>query len=497
MRVDPGAWLTFAAACAPGAVDVAPVAPECAGSPPLLAISIGEDPPSELQRAIEVTADPPAPVAVRCSAGYDVHLVESPTAGSHEIRFSGLLSDTTYQCEAVSTCPAGDPVALEVATGRGPSSLPDQLDVDVDPQLGATGAWTLLNHLSQGGCGEERHLAIYDIEGRLRWAWEVPRFVGIDTAAEWDPALGQIVWGGGYSSNGRPSFTDLWEGLTFQADFPDWENTVFHHDAKRLADGRLISLEDRLDAAPPLSFAGFAVRVLDPTTGAVTWDFESQALVDSGSLPVGSGDPWHANWVGWSDGADGGERLYVSLCAAHQVLAIDVPGGTVAWKFGVGGDFALQDPDGAPLPDDDFPQCQHGIEVDGDELLVYDNGQTRGESRAEIFSLDPTKGVATREWVWTEPGWFEDTLGDIDRLGEDRILVVEAHPECWAPARRRTSIVEVVQSTGAVAARTTFPDRDDAIYRAQRLGGCDVFANTRFCPALAARAAALAPLFDR
>ena len=57
--------------------------------------------------------------------------------------------------------------------------------------------------------------------------------------------------------------------------------------------------------------------------------------------------------------------------------------------------FDLVDADGDRLRDENFPQCQHGLEIDGDTLLVYDNGTENGWSRATEYTLDVPAGVST------------------------------------------------------------------------------------------------------
>ena len=112
----------------------------------------------------------------------------------------------------------------------------------------------------------------------------------------------------------------------------------------------------------------------------------------------------------------------------------------------------------------------------------------RGGGRA----VDADAKVVTVDWMWSEPGWQEDTLGDIDDLGNGRVLITEAHPDCWSPQNGLNSnIVEVDQATGEVASRLTFPNADHTTYRAERYDGCTLFASTTHCPDLAARAAAL------
>ena len=57
--------------------------------------------------------------------------------------------------------------------------------------------------------------------------------------------------------------------------------------------------------------------------------------------------------------------------------------------------------------------------------------------------------------------------------------------------------VEYDPVTGDEHWRLAFADRWDAIYRAERLDGCELFSNVGQCPALEARWDELAPRFER
>jgi hypothetical protein len=78
-------------------------------------------------------------------------------------------------------------------------------------------------------------------------------------------------------------------------------------------------------------------------------------------------------------------------------------------------------------------------------------------------------------------------------LANGRILVTQAHPECWAEIEGdRSAIVEVDRETGQVASRLLFPESEDTIYRSERYDGCLLMSSTLACPELAERRDALA-----
>ena len=269
----------------------------------------------------------------------------------------------------------------------------------------------------------------------------------------------------------------------------------------------MLTLEIRDNSAGSSHWDGFGMRVVDPTTGAVDWDYSSQGLVDEDILPTGGGfnvDPWHANWADYQPDADG-DRLYVSVCNLGEIIAVDAASGDVVWEFGeTRSDFSLRYPNGA-VPDDDvaWPQCEHGLEFvpfaggGGGNLYLYDNGaHGRGYSRLVEYALDEATMSATLEWTWTEPVWMEPAWGDIDVLPDGHVLGTMGHA-CWSPnGNDVSSVVEVDPATGAVPWRLDFPDPDDAIYRSERVDACDVFPVEALCPDVAALADQLRGRFD-
>ncbi len=445
---------------------------------------------------VETAGD--VPVAVRCTRDGDpgeVHLLESPGGTVHELRLSGLLPDAGYTCEAAATCPRSPslPEPVRIGTGSAPASLA-AVEVEVDPRLGAVGDYTLFNLALGGGCRDGGWLQLVDLQGRPRF-WHPLPGVGVDVEARYH-GDGRFVWGGGEAADGRPRVVDLWDGEVYDSgsSLGDAARTVFHHDGKELADGRILTLEFDPNTAGGTDFLGFAVRVHNPASGEVDWRWSSQTAVDRGQLPVSyGGDEWHANWADVVV-EDGRDVLYVSLCYYGWVLRIDPVGGDVEWILGAGGDFELVDWGGAPLDPFEYSQCQHGLEVDGDRILFYDNGWWRGYSRASAYELDVDARRARLLWTWDDGGWYHGTLGDADWLPDGRVLVTKAFASCWDYGDH-SEIVEFDPLTGVAASRLVLRERDHATYRAERIDGCDLFAEVGTCPARAERLAELEPAF--
>ena len=147
------------------------------------------------------------------------------------------------------------------------------------------------------------------------------------------------------------------------------------------------------------------------------------------------------------------------------------------------------DADGANADEADWFYWPHAPEVDGTRVLFYDNRNPRPNSetsRAAEFTLDPVAGTAELTWEWTERNFREQAWGDVDRLPSDDVLVTIAHCETCelSDPQGRSAVVEVDRASGDVLWRLTWPDADDGIYRADRIDGCDAFANRRYCPSI-------------
>lgn len=443
--------------------------------------------------AVELSA--PSSAAVQCTSVADpteISFGESTdVATSHAIRLEGLIPGTEYACSAAPVCPAqaGPATAFTYTTGAPPGDM-RRLTVQVDPVLGMEGSWTLAPYTLDPFTGDT-WLAAWGPDGTLRWWWPLPEGVGMWIELLWYPEQGEVVWGGGMHEQGRIRRVSLWDGETYAWAPPGWQQEQFHHDGRQIDDGRLLTLEIRENSQGKTTWDGFGIRLHDPVTGLVDFDYDSQALVDAGHLPPGDGgffgsDPWHANWIGYHD-TPAGPEAYVSLCFSQQILALDGITGDLKWQLGRGLGWTVLDANGIDIGENALPQCQHGLEVVGSTILVYDNGQDRATSSASEWEIDPLAMTATRTWYWTEPGWKEDYIGDIDYLPNDRILVTEA------TQKGQTELVEVDRATGAAASRVVFAS-GGTTYRSERYAGCDMFTSVKECETLAARYAEVAEL---
>jgi len=443
---------------------------------------------------IAVTLSDPAAVAVACQLDGDaseVHLVEGITKQTqHVLRIAGLLPDATYDCTVAPVCPSTAEPVHEAQLVTGPQ-LEDRLPtIDfVSMEPGASGDYILTNHQNNGNWNGQRRLVI-DPDANVRWRAARGAGGGAGgSAVTYSKSDETFTIGGGWppNNNGRPQQLDMF-GSTVLYDtkpyLPNAGSILFHHDARQLSDGRFLTLEEpTINAQGGGTFRGFGVSIVNPANNQVEFSWSSQRAYDDGDLPGGGGDVYHANWVDVQGGV-----LYASLCTQNAIVAIDVPSGDFRWLLGPGGDFDLVDASGNPLGNDQYPQCQHGLAVRGNNILVYDNGHSRGYSRAVEYEVDETNMVATLLWEWTEPQWFERSLGGVDYTSGGGVLVAMGHIESDTPTPGdRTTFVEIDPTSGDKLWEIRYAGVNDMAFRAYAIPGCDIFANAKYCAAAKTR----------
>jgi hypothetical protein len=333
-------------------------------------------------------------------------------------------------------------------------------------------------------------VSVIDGDGRVRWYLDIDDATTGGLAAEIRGDL--VVTGGGQGS--APAIRDLSGDVVFQVPPAEEIDPGYHHEAVYTSDGRLFALQGITDWAGDESFVGFRIEGWDVATGERVWSFDSQPLVDAGVLPPGSQlepDPYHANAVAIVPDDPDGPSVWVSLRGIGTLMRIDEATQQVAGFFGPDRGITLYEVDGVtPAPPEAWFWGQHAPEFRGDQVLVYDNGGRRPGpgmySRVVQYQRLGADATAVA-WDWTEPGWYEPNFGSaVTMAGDDgHVLVATGHCNTCDPLGDTSWILELVPSTGEVAWRFDFASDDDSLYRAQPLGGCDAFANARFCPALA------------
>jgi hypothetical protein len=64
----------------------------------------------------------------------------------------------------------------------------------------------------------------------------------------------------------------------------------------------------------------------------------------------------------------------------------------------------------------------------------------------------------------------------------DHLLITRAHcVDCTRAEDGLSALIELDKATGEVVWRLEMSEMVDGLYRSERLGGCEVFHNTRWC----------------
>ena len=441
-----------------------------------------------LARRLEATLSDEAALGITCTRdGFDERLYwQTEPAVRHELDLFGFTSDSDYTCRVAPVCPtmAGPPVTVRFTTLPAPVDLTG-MNVSSHPTLTTSGPPMVLLNTSPCGTPGGYYLALFDLDGTLRWYHRLTTINTNEIVAQYH-GDGVIVWGGGTSSDGAPHAIDLFGEDIVAASWPGSASIVYTHEGRMLDDGRMLAFSWNENSLNGKVWQGFQLYVTEPGTHKLSWEWSSQTGVDAGMLPDGDADAYHGNWADIQTYKDGTERAYASLCYLSWVVAIDVASDELLWRFGPGGDFELQNPDGSPADAADWQECQHGVEINDDELLIYDNGSERGFSRVSIYTVDEAAMTATRDWTWTESGWSNPWLGDADYLPGERVSLTQATPSCFTDTGGlQNHITEVDKASGEVVWRGTLNDEDAVTYRSERSDTCDVMPLTRWCPEVA------------
>lgn len=477
-------------------------APEVTGppDPAILSIDIEDNPTLVLEKVLAVELDQDGAVAAACAPDADpadVHLVESAAGTSHRLPINGLLPSSAYTCDVgILGLQSPAPTSVTFTTPALPASLP-AVSATTTPGQQPSGGYTLFNH--QRMCADEKsiRLGAADHDGRIRWYYELPAEGFVDTGLDY-AGDGLIMWGGMSASDrgaGAPTLLTASHEVVYKASYPGAGNTYFHHDVTLEDDGTLIALTDVEASVDGRGLVGFEVHHIDPQSDSLLWSWSVQQALDAGQLEAQGVEDFGANWAGYlHDGQQ--EVMAISLCDSNQIIGVDPASGNIRWTFGQYADLTLADAD--PGGQARWSYCQHGLDVDGSNLLVYDNGWEADESRAVEFAFDLGSQTVTQTWSWTEANWWSFIWGDVDYLADERILITKAQASCFSPYPNEvTEVVELDRATDQVVWRLSMGDPIDGGFSAVRVDGCELFDRVVVCDTLAARLDELAPDLGR
>lgn len=457
----------------------------CAGTH-VVDVLVSDNPSLVLEKVLTVTLSDPAAIAVRCTRDdlpEEVHLVESSSqALEHVVRVQGLVAETDYTCTVAPVDVArAAPTQGTFRTGSLPPSMPS---ASAEASGTPAAAYTLMPHqrLSEGEMSIR--LVLMDNDGAIRWYYPLPFEGWADMGAEyWGDGL--FLWGGVSASaegEGVPRLISVGHEEAYAADYPGAAEGEFHHSTEIQYDRSVVTMIESDASLNGSEYYGFEIHRVDIDTDELLWSWNLQQGLDAGTVDVGD-----ANWAGVMVNPDGSETMVVSVCEGLSVFGIDIATSEVTWTFG-------EDGGELELTEGDYPNIQHGLDIQEQRLLFYDNGAAP-TTRAVEYEIDAASGTATQTWEWTEDGWREWAWGDVDYLGEDRVVIAKGHLDAWGEGEGPSQVIEIDRTDDSVVWRLSFADASDAIYAADRIDGCELFAETSRCPALAERLDELSPWF--
>lgn len=454
---------------------------------------VSDNPQSVHHKHFTVTTVPDAEVALSCvlrSDPAEIHRVNSGMGPVHEVDVFGLLEASVYDCSvAAEVDGAVGGALLEVETVASEVEF-YSWDVSTLDEVGTWGHYTVFNNWTAGGAELGQRLIAVDPEGRRRWAWSPDPELG--------PSLEVSVWdattmlvGGGRSL--PPTLLSLSNEVLWQAPEPSGGGS-YHHDVQVLPTGNLLTLASEEASLGDTVFEGFGLDVWEPYGSTPLWTWSSQDAVDAGTLELGSEfgpDKWHANAAQYVEDAEG-PAVYVSLAYVNRLIRVDWSSREVSWSLGAGGNFTLFDESGTEVGDliANWFYGQHEPAFDPPYVYVYDNGRDRPNtdppySRLVQLEVDLSTGAAQIVWDWREEGWYEEIWGGVDLLPNGNVLLTQGHCIfCPDNQGRRSAILEIDPATEDIVWRMDFQEAGAAIYRSNRVDGCALFSNAKYCPSV-------------
>ncbi len=455
-------------------------------------VEVSDNPSLVLEKIFSVELSQEAQVAIRCTRDdeqSEVHLVESPKAAmAHTMRVAGLVAETDYTCDiAAIDVPLPSSTTVQITTG----ALPDEIPSATGESFGDPGAaYTLVPHQRFGEGDLNIRLVLMDNDGEVRWYYPIPTLGYADMGAEYY-GDGMFLWGGISGSGegeGAPRLVNISHDEVWRADYRGADTGLYHHHAEQQYDGTIVTLVDDHIRAGEDEWTGFAIHQVDVKSDELVWAWSVQEALDNGDLIPNELNDWSANWAGIMLNQAGEETMVVSLCESYVVLGVNMESGELDWTLGPEGELELTD--------GRQPNCQHGLDIRDQHLLMYDNGAAP-TTRAVEFEVEPGEDSFTQTWAWTEDGWREQAWGDVDYLGHDRVVIGRGHLAGWGEGEGPSQVVEVDTTNDEVVWRLSFSDERDAFYAADRIGGCELFGDVSRCHETAVRLAELSQWFDR
>jgi len=357
------------------------------------------------------------PVRARVEFGDDElrdHTTGWTEAGtSHELLLLGMTPDGEVSYQVVLELSSGEQREAPgtAHTGSLPSSFPrSDLTVDTEPIDG----W-ILTTLAGNASGP----VIYDGRGQLVWYHVEDR--GFNTyrarlARDGKAVLYNAVAIGLPEEVGGSRVVRVGLDGVIEAEY---EIALATHDFVELPGGNIVSIAYDVREHDGEELRGDRLAFHNVHTGGSstvwsTWDSFDPDLVgyDDGD------DTWtHANALDYHESED---AFYVSMRDLGSIVKIDALTGELLWGIsGQANDFSFID------DETEGWEYQHQFELVGDQLTVFDNGDSdRASSYIRTYTLDTEAMTAELTWLHESvPPHYVWALGDVDTLEGGDVLV--------------------------------------------------------------------------
>ena len=354
--------------------------------------------------------------------------VEDEPATEHEALLLGLYEDATFHFEVQSI--DGDDVVgsgdLEVETGALVAELPA---LEMGGEAGVVAGF-----MAGPLIGLSNAAAIFDGSGRPVWAVSTPMgTLDLRVIPSVDGAS-VLAMAAGVESDVDSLLAGSLLRYAYTGELVEEIPVPYlSQDFVELPDGVLAALVlDPLDDAGfPGSYGNQIVEIDADGAASVVWDARDH--FDPGTTGAVEGDAtWtHANALDYDPIED---LYYVTLRDFSAILAIERATGEIRWTLGgEASSFAAG-------PGTLFPQLLHQLDVVGDTVLIFDNGDPEeGSSRVVELELDEEAHTATQIWSHAHhPPLAVYAKGDVTRLSSGDVLIT------WSTAGE----LEVVDPTG-------------------------------------------------
>ncbi|MGE0321219.1 MAG: aryl-sulfate sulfotransferase [Polyangiaceae bacterium] len=396
------------------------------------------------------------------SADAGVHVATLPETDpeGRSYRLRGLEPDTDYSVELVidsqrypmsfKTRPAlpGYKSSFSVTTSGTPAPDYRMFDYSEAPVVGNAGVYSV------------------DPAGKTRWFLAYPDAEALDHLPGGIKLLpdGNIL----FILGDRMQIIDELGAVQSEVLVSQLGVPLFHHDIIPLPNGNFlaISIETREINYPADNQSHYVVGdflVEFSPQGIITWSWSALDHLDSQRKRADFDNPFypifspttgeqakdwsHGNGVIY-DASD--DTLIFSMRHQDWVIKIDHKTGDVVWKLGDEGDFTLNG--------DRWFFHQHSPELQPDgSLVLYDNGvgdpyqdSSLWNTRPLRIALDTQKMEASIAWVDDHETYLSLIAGDIDRLSNDRFLILDSTvtESTSMPFPSRSRMREVDPTTG-------------------------------------------------